>query len=84
MAQRFIFVKCCIATDKDYVLQLTHDRLFFYDSFKKKETGGAEPSTIAHRLQLKPADLEREAAALRHMEKLRGELRDGKKFLTLW
>ncbi|MFO7555442.1 MAG: hypothetical protein R6W88_09585 [Desulfobacterales bacterium] len=49
-----------------------------------KETGGAEPSTIAHRLQLKPADLEREVAALRHMEKLRGELRDGKKFLTLW
>jgi len=35
MAQHFIFVKCCIATDKDFVLQLTHDRLFFYDSFKK-------------------------------------------------
>ncbi len=49
-----------------------------------KETGGAEPSVLADRLQIKPADLEREVAALRHMEKLRGELRDGKKFLILW
>jgi hypothetical protein len=49
-----------------------------------KETGGAEPSVLADRLQIKPADLEREVAALSHMEKLRGELRDGKKFLILW
>jgi len=35
-------------------------------------------------VQIKPADLEREVAALRHMEKLKGELRDGKKFLILW
>jgi hypothetical protein len=49
-----------------------------------KETGGAEPSAIADRLQIKPADLEREVAALRHMEKLRGELRGDKKFLILW
>jgi len=47
-------------------------------------TGGAEPSAIARRLQLNPADLEREVAALRHMERLRGELRNGKKFLILW
>lgn len=49
-----------------------------------KETGGVEPEDIADRLQIKPADLEREVAALRHMEKLRGELRDDKKFLILW
>lgn len=49
-----------------------------------KETGGAEPAVIAHRLQINPVDLEREVAALRHMEKLKGELRDGKKFLILW
>ena len=49
-----------------------------------KETGGSEPAAIADRLQIKPADLEREVAALRHMEKLRGELRDYKKFLILW
>jgi hypothetical protein len=49
-----------------------------------KETGGATPADIADRLQIKPADLEREVAALRHMEKLRGELRDDKKFLILW
>jgi len=49
-----------------------------------KETGGVEPAAITDRLQIKPADLEREVAALRHMEKLRGELREGKKFLILW
>ena len=49
-----------------------------------KETGGAEPAVIADRLQIKPADLKREIAALRHMEKLRGELRGDKKFLILW
>ena len=49
-----------------------------------KETGGAEPKDIIHRLGINTADLEREVASLRHMEKLRGELRDGKKFLMLW
>jgi len=45
-----------------------------------KNTGGAEPGVIVERLQIKPADLEREVAALRHMEKIRGELRQGKNF----
>jgi len=48
------------------------------------EPGGAEPGVIVERLQIKPADLEREVAALRHMEKIRGELRQGKKFLIPW
>jgi len=29
-------------------------------------------------------DFEREIAALRHMEKVRGELRVGKKYIRLW
>ena len=49
-----------------------------------KETGGAEPRIISERLQIKPSDLEREIATLRHMEKVRGELREGKKILRLW
>jgi predicted ArsR family transcriptional regulator len=49
-----------------------------------KETGGVEPATMADRLQITPVDLEREVAPLRHMEKLRAELRDGRKFLILW
>jgi hypothetical protein len=49
-----------------------------------KETGGAEPRVILERLQIKPSDLEREVATLRHMEKIRGELREGKKYLRLW
>lgn len=49
-----------------------------------KETGGVEPATISDKLDIKPADLEREVAALRHMEKIRGELRNGRKYLILW
>jgi hypothetical protein len=49
-----------------------------------RETGGAEPEMISEKLQIKPADLEREIATLRHMEKVRGELREGKKILHLW
>jgi hypothetical protein len=49
-----------------------------------KESGGAEFPRIVDRLQIKPADLERELAALRHMEKIRAELREGKKFIRLW
>lgn len=49
-----------------------------------EETGGIEPRILVERLQIKPSDLEREIAALRHMEKVRGELRDGKKVVRLW
>lgn len=49
-----------------------------------RETGGVEPATPADRLQITPPALEREIAALRHMEKVRGELRDGRKFVMLW
>ena len=49
-----------------------------------EETGGVEPRDLAERLQMKPSDLEREIASLRHMEKLRGELREGRKFVVLW
>ena len=49
-----------------------------------KETGGVEPRIISERLQIKPFDLEREIATLRHMEKVRGEMREGKKILRLW
>ena len=49
-----------------------------------KETGGVEPRVLKERLQLRPSDLEREIAALRHMEKVRGELKDGKKIIILW
>ena len=49
-----------------------------------QQTGGVEPREIADRLQIKPSELEREIAALRHMEKIRGELRDGRKVIRLW
>jgi len=49
-----------------------------------KETGGAEPGILLERLKIKPTDLEREIATLRHMEKLKAEMRAGKKIFCLW
>ena len=49
-----------------------------------QETGGTEAHLLAARLQLTPSDLERDLATLRHMEQIRGELREGKKVIRLW
>jgi hypothetical protein len=49
-----------------------------------EQTGGVEFPRIVERLQIKPSDLEREIAALRHMEKIRAEMREGKKVIRLW
>lgn len=49
-----------------------------------KETGGAGLAELSEKLHLKMTDLEREIAVLRHMEKIRGALRDGKKVFLPW
>ena len=49
-----------------------------------KDTGGIEPDKLIQRLQLKPSDLESAFSTLRHMEKARAELREGKKIFRLW
>jgi hypothetical protein len=49
-----------------------------------REQGPIEPGSLSKRLQVKQADIEREIASLRHMEKVRGELRDGKRLVRLW
>jgi hypothetical protein len=49
-----------------------------------RETGGVEARVIAQRLEMKLPELERELATLRHMEKIRGEMRGGKKIVRLW
>jgi hypothetical protein len=48
------------------------------------ETGGVEPKRLIDELGMSATELEREIAALRHMEKVRGQLREGRKFITLW
>jgi hypothetical protein len=48
------------------------------------ESGGVPPEILVKQLSIKPADLERELASLRHMEKVRGELRNGEKYIVLW
>ena len=49
-----------------------------------KETGGLDPNILAEMIQVKLTDLEREIATLRHMEKVRAKLKDGKKIICLW
>ena len=49
-----------------------------------EETGGAEPVVIAQQLQMTLPQLEVEFATLRHMEKVRGQMRAGKKIICLW
>jgi hypothetical protein len=51
-----------------------------------KETGGIEPQELLGKLtaKLTQRDLEREFAALRHMEKVRGEKRGDRVVWRLW
>ena len=51
-----------------------------------EETGGIERHELVRRMGdgFSEADLEREFAPLRHMEKARAEKRDGKVLLRLW
>lgn len=49
-----------------------------------KKTGGLSLSDLSERLGVKTALLMREIAALRHMERLKAELRDGKQIFVLW
>jgi len=49
-----------------------------------KETGGSGLDELSEKLNLKLSDLNREIAALRHMEKIRGAIRDGEKIIQLW
>jgi hypothetical protein len=48
------------------------------------ETGGLELTALAKSLQIELPELERELATLRHMEKVRAELRAGRKIIVLW
>ena len=49
-----------------------------------REQGPIQPGELSGFLQEKEADIERVLASLRHMEKVRGELRDGKRYVRLW
>lgn len=68
--------------DGDRTLELNTIQAKILDILQ--ETGGVEPKILAEKLRLKPSALERELAALRHMEKIRGELRDKKRIVRLW
>jgi hypothetical protein len=45
---------------------------------------GQSQAELASKLAARPGDIEREIAALRHMEKIRAAMQDGKKVIVLW
>jgi len=49
-----------------------------------KQTGETALDILAQQLRIKRSDLEREVATLRHMEKVSGALKNGKKLIRLW
>ncbi|ETR73089.1 MAG: hypothetical protein HQK75_08950 [Candidatus Magnetomorum sp.] len=49
-----------------------------------REKGPTEQNIISSHLQVKSTDIEREIASLRHMEKICGELINGKKVVKIW
>jgi predicted transcriptional regulator len=49
-----------------------------------EKTDGMAVSELASRLSAHQGDIEREIAALRHMEIVRGALLEGKKIIRLW
>ena len=49
-----------------------------------EDLGEAEPAMICERLGVKPDELQREIAALRHMERVRGRKTDGGVVVCLW
>jgi predicted transcriptional regulator len=49
-----------------------------------RDAGGMEPAELAKRVQLKPHELERELATLRHMERVKGAMRTGRRIVRLW
>ena len=48
------------------------------------ETGGAEAALVAQEVGLTLPQLHREFSTLRHMERVRGQMRAGKRIICLW
>jgi hypothetical protein len=70
------------AKNQDYESQLTPLQQEILAVLRKE--GPTEPGEIRARLQIEESDLEREIATLRHMEKLQGQLKEGKRLIRLW
>ena len=77
-----VYTAKSLSSETDLKLELTETQSKILKFLA--ETNGAELAVISKNLNINLSDLEREIATLRHMEKVRGELRDGKKNICLW
>ena len=67
-------------TSSTYVLTETQKKIL--DLIAEK--GGLTLEELSEALGMRPKDVEREIAALRHMEKVRAAMKDGKKVFVKW
>ena len=49
-----------------------------------QKSGGLDIAELTKKLSVRSGDIEKEIAALRHMEKIRAAMQDGKKVIVLW
>ena len=68
--------------NESYVLPLNENQQRILNILREK--GPTELKTLSGMLRMKETDLERELAVLRHMEKVKGEIRSGKRMIRLW
>ena len=68
--------------DESYVLHLNENQQRILNILREK--GPTELKALSGILRMKQTDLDRELAVLRHMEKVKGELRSGKRMMRLW
>jgi hypothetical protein len=68
--------------DEGYVLHLNENQQRILNILREK--GPTELKALSGMLRMKQTDLDRELAVLRHMEKVKGELRSGKRMIRLW
>jgi len=70
------------AKNQEYESQLTPVQQEILAALCKE--GPTEPGRLSAQLQISVTVLERELATLRHMEKIRAELKEGKRLIRLW
>ena len=68
--------------DESYALHLNTTQQKILDLLKAQ--GPMQLNRLSEILQIKEIDLEREIAVLRHMEKVRGELRGKERVIRMW
>jgi len=77
-----VYTAKSLAKQEGHELQLSALQAQILALLRKR--GPMEAGDLSEALKIKETDLERELAALRHMERVRGQLKDGRRVIRLW